>query len=175
MQTTVSATINRDIQEVWDFVSDVRNRRHWVAGTREVQPSFQGPPSIGETFSADYLHSGVIHHISGMFTRIAAPETLEIRSVSSPFPFADSLHLEPFGEEGTRLIHTVEVGPDGFMTRLSFILLRPIVSSMVKSQMRKDLRRLRQLLETDEVVEDPGVPSAAGSERRDRQTEVARK
>ena len=48
---SVKETIDRPVDEVWHFMSDMRNAPTWMTGVEDMKPITPGPTGIGSKFS----------------------------------------------------------------------------------------------------------------------------
>ena len=58
LTASAETEIPRPLQEVWDFVTDVRNLEKWVDGMSDVRPTSDGEFGVGSTYAATYACGG---------------------------------------------------------------------------------------------------------------------
>jgi hypothetical protein len=78
-------------------------------------------------------------------TELDPERVLDMRSVKAPFPMRVTYTFEPrgpAGADGTTVRNRVRGAPGGF-----FALFGPLLAPMVKRSVRKDLERLRDIME----------------------------
>ena len=138
-----SVEIARPPAQVWDAVADYGFDRAWRRGLTDMTPDPPGGPAVGtkvhevvHSSGRDYvadtvvtsLEEGVSYEFSGRGTIGALHGGRSVRASrdGAGSVFTYDIHLEPHG--GKRV-------------------LRPILGPMVRSGLKKDLQRLRALLE----------------------------
>jgi uncharacterized protein YndB with AHSA1/START domain len=127
----VHVLINRPVQEVWDFFSDLRNSPHWTRSGSEVQQTSAGAMGVGATLESRKLVLGRfdIKSQSLVVTRWEPPHlvwyTAKIPLVGS---LGGGFSFERV-EQGTRLTRTTEGDLGGILGLISPMLLGPLRSS----------------------------------------------
>jgi uncharacterized membrane protein len=142
MRVEESIEINRPLEEVFNYVSDVANFPQWTAHTLEVRKDTPGPPqhsdrftlaikSVGRRFETPYERTAYEHN-----------RRYTDRAVGGPIPNQqwDYTFQEVAG--GTRLTRAVEAEGGGFLK-----LVEPLHKRAVERQVRADLKTLKDLLE----------------------------
>jgi uncharacterized protein YndB with AHSA1/START domain len=141
-----SVQIARPPEEVWDAVADYAFDLQWRKGLRDMSPDPPGPPrpgtkvhevvrSLGRDFIADTvvtdLDPGASYRFAGNGTIGGLAGARTVRS----------------GADGTGAMFTyeIELAPEG-----SSRLLGPLLGPMVRSGLKKDLQKLKALLEHDQ-------------------------
>ena len=138
---TQSVTVNRPVEEVWDFLSNFENTTRWSRGVLEARQTSEGPLGVGSTLqtvvrafgrrrTADYLVTEYEPNHAFAFTVTSAPMTSRAR-----------YSIEP-AEAGTRLTASGEAEATGL-----FKLLAPIVVRTLKRHSQDDLNNLKRILE----------------------------
>jgi uncharacterized membrane protein len=143
MRVEESIVINRPLEEVFDYVSEVGHFPEWSAHTLEVRKDTAGPPQQGDGFTLAIKSVG--HRFETPYERTSyeANRRYTDRAVGGLVPNQrwDYTFQEVLG--GTRLRRAVEAEGGGFLK-----LLEPLQRWAVKRQLRTDLRTLKDLLET---------------------------
>lgn len=138
---TQSVTVNRPVQEVWDFISNFENTTRWSRGVLEAKQTSDGPLGIGSTLqtvvkafgrrrTADYLVTEYEPNHAFAFEVTAGPMTSRARYL-----------VEPAGA-GTQLTASGEAEATGL-----YKLLAPILVRTVKRHSQDDLTNLKHTLE----------------------------
>jgi ligand-binding SRPBCC domain-containing protein len=142
MRVVESIEINRPLQEVFDYVSDVGNFPEWTAHTLEVLKDTPGPPQQGDEFTLVIKSVGRRFETPYERTSYEPNRRYTDRAVGGPVPNQQWVYT--FQEEpgGTRLTRAVEAEPGGFLK-----LLEPLQKRTVQRQLRKDLQTLKDQLE----------------------------
>jgi Polyketide cyclase / dehydrase and lipid transport len=136
-----SVQIARPPAEVWNAIADYGFDGEWRDGLREMTPDPPGPPALGtkvhevvRSSGRDYVADCVVTELDpGVSYRFAGNGTIG--------GLEGGRAVRPEGS-GALFTYTIEMRPTGGMR-----LLSPVLGPMVRSGLRKDLERLRTLLE----------------------------
>jgi uncharacterized membrane protein len=142
MRVEESIEINRPLQEVFDYVSDVGNYPEWMAHVLEVLKDTEGPPQQNDRFTLAIKSVG--RRFETPYERISyeANRRYTDRAVGGPIP---NHRWECTFQEvpgGTRLMRAVDAEPGG-----SLKLLEPLQKRAAERQLGKDLKTLKDVLE----------------------------
>ncbi len=140
MKATAETVIERPMQAVWDWAADPRHWQQWEPDLGQV-----------ETGTDDRI---VSRYVYGEQTGTAVYEVVEetpprrqvVRSVSGPFRFEGTLELSE-GPGGTHVRQTVVAGPDSAVTRLLFVIARPLARRGMRRRIAAQLQRLKEMSE----------------------------
>ncbi len=138
-----SIHIDRSPAEVWSAIADYSFDLKWRNGLSEMTPDPPGGPSPGtkvhevvKTSGREYAADTVVGDVDpGISYRFAGTGTI------GGLAGGRRVQPEPNGA-GAVFTYEIELEPTGTMR-----LLRPILGPMVRSGLKKDLRRLKELLE----------------------------
>ena len=137
----VSITINRNIEEVFKTVVDFDSHAAWRSGLINAVLTSGGPPHAGSTYQYSMKIMGKAVETTGQIEEYQPPTSYAWKATSGPFPLSGSVKCE-LVPEGTRVTDRVEAEPGGF-----FKLAEGLIIKQQESQMKKDLRQLKALLE----------------------------
>jgi uncharacterized membrane protein len=142
MRVEESIEINRTLEEVFNYVSDVGNFPEWTAHTLEVRKEIPGPPQQSDRFILAIKSVGRRFETPYERTSYEPNRRYTDRAVGGPIPNQrwDYTFQEIPG--GTRLTRTVEAEAGGLLK-----LLEPLQKRAAERQLRKDLKTLKDLLE----------------------------
>ena len=142
MRVEESIEINRSLQEVFDYVSDVGNYPEWMAHALEVRKDTAGPPQQGDRFTLAIKSVGRRFETPYERASYVANRRYTDRAVGGPFPNQrwESIYQEV--PTGTRLMREVEAEGGGLLK-----VLEALQKRAVKRQLRKDLKTLKDVLE----------------------------
>jgi uncharacterized membrane protein len=142
MRVEESIEINRPLQEVFDYVSDVGNYPEWMAHALEVLKDTEGPPQQNDRFIVAIKSVGRRFETPYQRTAYEPNRRYTDRAVGGPIPNQqwDYTFQEVAG--GTRLTRAVEAEGGGFLK-----LVEPLHKRAVERQVRADLKTLKDLLE----------------------------
>ncbi|MDP3061692.1 MAG: SRPBCC family protein, partial [Chloroflexota bacterium] len=146
VRATAEISVNRPIEDVWAFLSDVRSMERWVTGVSGARQSADGPLAIGSSVESKYQYAGKTHDLKYVVAALEAASRLTLKATSGPFPLVWSVELRRSGG-GTLVRNTVNAGADSFTTGVTFLLLWPLFRLGMKRGIRKDLERLKAALE----------------------------
>ncbi len=142
MRVEESIEINRPLQEVFNYVSDVGNYPEWMADALEVRKDTAGPPQQSDRFTLAIKSVGRRFETPYERTSYEANRRYTDRAVGGPIPNQrwDCTFKEVPG--GTRLTRAVEAELGGLLK-----LLEPLQKRSAERQLRKDLQTLKDVLE----------------------------
>jgi hypothetical protein len=137
-----SMTIARSPELVWSAVADYSNDTTWRTGLAHMTPDPPGPPAVGTkvhealtTGGRSYVADSVVTHVGPMTYRFDGSGTLGKLAGSRTVVTGASPSEAVF-------TYQIAITPSG-MNRL----LRPIIARTARRGLRRDLQRLRDLLE----------------------------
>lgn len=141
--TTVEIEIGRPPEAVWAVVSDYARDTTWRKGIREMTPDADGPPRVGTNVRevlrlgrTDYVTTTTVTDVGpGLAYRFAGHGTSgEVRGGRS---------VRTAAAPGASVFaYDVALRPEGIPR-----LARPVMACWLRHSMRRDLRRLRALVE----------------------------
>ena len=135
-----SIVINRPVEEVYDFVTDVEKASQWRSGVVESK-KISAEPAVGATASEVMQFMGRRMETTYEITEYEPNKRFGFKVISGPVPMEGVYAFESV-EGGTKLDFTVEGDAGGF-----FRLAEPILARMVKRQVETDFSNLKDLLE----------------------------
>ncbi len=136
-----SIIIDRAVEDVFAYVSDVNHLPEWTGTTIEVKDAPAGPLRDGATFADVGKFLG--RRIETPFqAKVEAPHRLVYRSTGGLVPHDWTYTFEPLGDS-TRMTLAVEGEPGDF-----FRLATPLVQRALRRQMSKDLVNLKRVIES---------------------------
>jgi hypothetical protein len=138
-----SVEITRSPVEVWDAIADYALDLQWRKGLREMSPDPPGGPSPGtrvhevvNSSGRDYVADTVVTDLDpGVSYRFTGSGTIGGLSGGR------AVRADGSGN-GAVFTYTIELEPKGGMR-----LLRPILGRIVRSGLKKDLLKLKTILE----------------------------
>ena len=142
MRVEESIEINRPVEEVFNYVSDVGNYPEWMAHALEVRKDTPGAPQQNDRFTVAIKSVG--RRFQTPYERISfeANRRYTDRAVGGPVP---NQRWECTVQEipgGTRLTRAAEAELSGVLK-----LLGPLQKRSVERQLRTDLQTLKDVLE----------------------------
>ncbi|MCB0697846.1 MAG: SRPBCC family protein [Chitinophagaceae bacterium] len=142
MQLTSEITVNLDIEQVWDFLSDPLNSPKWdksVASVVLPEGSFSGTGCIVDTIAPSGMRQ------SFRVTEFQPPRFFKfILLQSSTFKEADMSFLLEKVSEGTKITHVIN-----FKLHLRSFMLYPVLLLTSKKALGADMTYLKNALELE--------------------------
>ena len=134
--------IARPSAEVADFAGDPANATRWYENIKSVQPRYTGPPTVGSRaeFTARFLGRSLTYTYE--IRELEPGGRLVMSTDEGPFPMETTYTWEPSGGDGTRMTLRNRGEPSGFAG-----LAAPLLERAIRRANRKDLARLKQVLE----------------------------
>ena len=142
MRVEVSIEINRPLQEIFDYVSEVGNYPEWMADALEVRKDTEGPPQLRDKFTVAIKSVGRRFETPYERTSYEANRGYTDRAVGGPVPNQRWTCTFQEVPGGTRLTRTVEAEMSGILK-----LLEPIQKRSAERGLRRDLKTLKDVLE----------------------------
>lgn len=132
--------INRPLDEVFAFLSDLENNLRWRSGMIEAKKTSAGPIGVGTTYRM--INNVLGRRIEGEaeVTEYELNRKYATVNRSDP-PIETQRTFEPV-KGGTRVSFAVKAELGGF-----FKLAEPLVASMAKRQVETDAANLKDLME----------------------------
>lgn len=144
MKLQANVTIERPIEEVFAFVSDVANMPRWVAGVSSARLISERVVE-GAQFVCDYTSAWRTTQLDLQVTAYEPPRLLSIATARGPFSFEARLQMEAVAG-GTEVVNVIEDAPDSVSTQLALMLLGPLLRRGLKSRLERELMLLRQAI-----------------------------
>lgn len=134
--------IGRPRAEVAGYAADPGNAPEWYSNIKSVRWETPPPLTVGSrlAFVADFL--GRTLEYTYEFTELVPGSSLTMRTAQGPFPMQTTYAWQDAGDGATRMTLRNTGSPAGF-SRLAGLVMAP----MMRRAMRKDLARLKRLLE----------------------------
>ena len=133
--------INRPLEEVSGFVTDMENMQQWVGEIQEIEKTSAGPLGVGTTYTttAKILRRRI--EATQEVTDYEPNKKLGYKSTKGPIAAQASITCESVGG-GTKVNVALQGDVGGF-----FKLAEPIVHRIIKRQWKNSVATLRDLLE----------------------------
>jgi uncharacterized membrane protein len=142
MRVEESIEINRPLEEVFNYVSDVGNYPEWMAHALEVRKDTEGPPQQGDRFIVAIKSVGRRFETPYERTSYVPNRRYTDRATGGPVPNQRWACAFQEVSGGTRLTRAVDAEPGGLLK-----LLEPLQKRAAERQLRRDLQTLKDLLE----------------------------
>jgi uncharacterized membrane protein len=143
VDVTVSTVIACPRERVAQFAANPDKVPTWYVNIKSVEWKTPRPAVVGSqiAFVAHFLGRRLAYTYE--IVELIPGERLVMRTSEGPFPMETSYTWESLGDSSTRMTLRNRGVPTGFS-----VLLRPFLSWMMRRETRKDLERLKRLLES---------------------------
>ena len=136
--------IKRPAAEVFDFISNPENNPQWQSGMQSCEITSDGEWGLGSTYAqqAKFMGRAIVSKFE--ITQYEPGRLIRGDTVESSFPISFTRIVEPDESGEGCLVQAIVTGDStGF-----FKLLNPLMNWMVSSSIKKDYRRLKELMES---------------------------
>jgi hypothetical protein len=134
--------INRPAPEVFTFISDLENDPPWTTATT-VRRTSPGPIGIGTTFHQTVRFIGRDLELSFKVVGYENNHSIAVTAKSAALSFEGSRIVDPVDNNTTRV-----TASGGGHARGMLKLAEPLLAAIGTRQLRSQLTRLKELLET---------------------------
>jgi carbon monoxide dehydrogenase subunit G len=138
---TQSVTVDRPLQEVWDFIGDFENTTRWSRGVLEARQTSDGPLGVGSTLQTVVKAFGRRRTADYLVTEYKPNRAFAFQVTSGPMASRARYSVEPAGA-GTRLTASGEAEATGL-----YKLLAPMLVHTLKRHSQDDLTNVKRILE----------------------------
>jgi Polyketide cyclase / dehydrase and lipid transport len=140
-----SVEIDRSPAEVWDAIANYSFDLRWRDGLLEMTPDPPGPAAMGTKVHEVVKNSGREYVADTVVTEFDPGSSYRFEGEGTIGGIGGGRSVRPAaGGSGAEFTYEVDLRPTGGMR-----LLRPVLGTMVRSGLKKDLQALKGLLETD--------------------------
>jgi carbon monoxide dehydrogenase subunit G len=138
---TQSVTIDRPVEEVWDFISDFENTTRWSRGVLEARQTSDGPLGVGSRLRTVVKAFGRRRTADYLVTEYEPNHVFAFEVRAGRMTSRARFSVEPAGA-GTRLTASGEAHAAGLYRPLAPILVRTL-----ERHSQDDLATVKRLLE----------------------------
>jgi uncharacterized membrane protein len=139
---TVYVFIARPLDEVFDFVGDVRNRPRWDDSVDSEELTSPEPIGVGSTVRTRLRSMGREYEYTWEIVDHEPSRHMKVESTSGPFLTTLDFRFDTQGD-GTRVRASVTGRPTGMMRAL-----QPMIARTTQKNLDRGYARLKRLLET---------------------------
>jgi uncharacterized membrane protein len=147
VNVTTDIIINRPLQQVAAFVADPGNAPQWYVNIKSVEWKTPKPLQTGTqiVFTAQFLGRNLEYTYE--VAEYNPRQKLVMRTAQGPFPMETTYTWQAIDANNTRMTLTNRGMPAGFSK-----LFTPFMSMAIRRANRKDLKRLKELLENSQTA-----------------------
>jgi uncharacterized membrane protein len=140
-----SITIQRTVEDVFDYVSNLSHSAEWQTGLTEIRQITDRPPGVGTQYAFVRTFLGRKLEASNEITEFTPHVKVAFKTISGSIPLEASYHFEP-AEKGTKLTSKIAMQTSGFVS-----LAEPLVSASLQRDVEANLKVLKNMLESQVV------------------------
>lgn len=141
IDTSGSVTINRPVEDVFNYVTDMSNDPSWHTDVLEARKTSEGPVGVGTTWHSRFKPSMGVSE-GDMEVVAFEPNRMEVlRGVIGPMQPTLSYMLEPI-DGGTRFTRRIQIKVSGMMR-----VMEPLMRLMTPRRNASFLANLKRVLE----------------------------
>lgn len=148
MEASAELTVNKPIQEVWQFIVSLDNSSKWVNGLSESILTSPGKFGAGSTFSSVYSHKGRTFQASYLVTKFEPPYHFGKTLISRKAPYNESMSLEPY-DNTTKVRYFMNTSSDTFLNSVMFTLFGPLIRVFMRRHLLQEIQSLKAYLEEE--------------------------
>jgi uncharacterized membrane protein len=142
----VEVLIARPLEDVFEFVADVRNRPRWDDSVDSEELTSPEPIGVGSTVRTKLRSMGKDYEYTWEIVQHEPPKRMRVESTSGPFP--TTLEFEFEGRDGDTQVNASVTGrPTGMMR-----VLQPMIARTTQKNLDRGYPRLKALLETGKAA-----------------------
>ena len=142
VDVSTAIVIERPLEVVAGYAGDPSHAPEWYANIKSVEWETPPPVAVGSrlSFVAEFLGRRLAYTYE--VTELVAGAKLVMRTAQGPFPMETTYNWEPERVGSTRMTLRNRGEPAGFSR-----MVAPFMAAAVRRANRKDLARLKRLLE----------------------------
>ncbi len=140
---TVGVSIDRPINEVWDYTANFDNAPHWIKEIVAMSKLTPGPAGVGSKFKEVRRMAGMTSEVQLELTEWAPPNSLNVKVAAKGMSGSARITFKPGKEGGTHVTQIMAVQFSGFMK-----LVGPMAMGTMKKGEQSAYNKLKEVLES---------------------------
>ncbi len=141
MRAEASITIDRPVEDVFAFTTDIQKLTKWSSVFKSVKRLSDGPVGVGTKDELTVEFVGQKIETTTEVTAYDPPNRYAYKSISGPLPFENTVLFTPAGT-GTKVDLILEGEPEGL-----FKLAGPVFQPLARKQLEDQLKTLKKVIE----------------------------
>lgn len=137
-----SIQVDRPPAEVWKAIADYGFDGRWRNGLIDMTPDPAGGPNVGTKVHEVVKNSGREYVADTVVTELDPGTSYRFEGAGTVGGLSGARTVRADGSAGSVFTYEIELEPRGAMR-----LLRPILGTLVRSGLKKDLEKFKSLLE----------------------------
>lgn len=150
MKATASISIDRSVDEVFDFITDIGNMPRWVSGVSGAR-MLSTAMGNGARYVIDYVTGWRSSEVEIEVIDYERPRLFANRASRGPFDYEGRMVLASDGKS-TSITNIIEDAPDSLASTIASWLFGPILRGAHRRRMEKELEQLRSAIGTRDHV-----------------------
>lgn len=142
--TTVTVTIDRPVELVYDALMNPDNLKHWLTGFISLSPLSGTPGEPGSTSLMKVKEGGKEMEVTERILQVHPLQQYTFRIEHASFESETDIRFLPKGNS-TDMMQSVQFTPKGFMIKL----MMPMIKGAMKKRMEGELMRFKQFVENN--------------------------
>ncbi len=144
MKAMASISINRPVDEVFDFVTDVDNMSRWITGVSGARLMSQAMGS-GARYIIDYVAGWRNSEVEIEVTDFDRPKLFAGKSSRGPFEYEGRMELAG-DERTTSITNIIEDNPDSLASTIASWVFGPFLRGAYRRRLERELEQLRMAI-----------------------------
>lgn len=141
MKAMASISINRPVDEVFDFVTNVENMPRWVSGVSGARLLSQAMGK-GARYVIDYVTGFRSNEVEIEVVDYERPKLFAGKSSRGPFDYEGRIELAG-DDTSTSITNIIEDNPDSVASTIASVIFGPFLRGAYRRRMEKELEQLR--------------------------------
>ncbi|NND04538.1 MAG: SRPBCC family protein [Acidimicrobiia bacterium] len=144
MKAMASISINRPVDEVFDFVTDVENMPRWVSGVSGAH-LVSDVMGRGARYVIDYVAGWRSSEVEIEVVDFERPRIFANKASRGPFDYEGRMELAADGSS-TSITNTIEDDPDSLASQIAAWVFGPLLRGARRRRMERELETLRSVM-----------------------------
>ena len=144
MKAMASISIDRPVDEVFDFVTDVENMPRWVSGVAGAH-LVSDVMGRGARYVLDYVAGWRSSEVEIEVVDFERPSVFAGKASRGPFDYEGRMELAADGTS-TSVTNIIEDDPDSLASQIATWFFGPLLRGALRRRMVKELEKLRNAM-----------------------------